>query len=639
MKVSQKSDVQQPTSKKIAQTIVLAHGRAAIYARFSTDNQKDTSIEDQVRRCRAKALTEGLDVPDSLVFGDFAISGKEVESRVQYQRLLAAWAKGEFEVLVVDQQSRICRNKIETAVLEEKIKLTGVRVICCGGVDTKNPGWDIIWAMTGTFDAKYRDDTAFAVKRGQEGAVLRGYSVSVPPYGYDRVPELSPSGDRLGTKFKINVEEAEIVKRIYRERSAGEALWPMVRRLNAEGILRRGKLWDRSSVRRVLENPIYAGKYVVSGVSYERPELKLVEDNFKAVVSPGSAQISKTGRGGGTSWATGLLRCSYHGAKRVDPKKGTVPGHYDGRYMTVKHNGKGQFLFCPECANEERAGVRTVGIPYVSSEQLQALFTVVMRSSFTPQSLEGFRQAVTGLRDKLPVEEVQTLNARVAGVDRAIARVVTSISLVDDEIAVEELQRRLVELQTDKKQAQGRLKFLQEEVSSMDTVIYEKQLSVDPRKILPLIFECGSPQSIRSVLSQLFRDVVLLPWEGLDRGIYRYRVTFSVANAIAHLTKTPALLDDWQTLEFEVRSSSRRTIAPVVSRLFEDGSKSDEGLGQTRTCVTCQQVKLLESFYLFNETKNSCRNTQCNACKSKYTVALARKRRLKRQAEGSDKQK
>ena len=47
--------------------------RAVIYARYSSDNQRDASIEDQVRQCRARIEQEGWQLGE--VYSDHAISG------------------------------------------------------------------------------------------------------------------------------------------------------------------------------------------------------------------------------------------------------------------------------------------------------------------------------------------------------------------------------------------------------------------------------------------------------------------------------------------------------------------------------------------------------------------------------------
>jgi hypothetical protein len=132
--------------------------------------------------------------------------------------------------------------------------------------------------------------------------------------------------------------------------------------------------------------------------------------------------------------------------------------------------------------------------------------------------------------------------------------------------------------------------------------------------VLPTIFEFNQPQHIRAVMSQLFREITLLPYDDLAKRTYNYRVTFSVANAVAQLTGTPVLLDDWQTIEYQVRSTSAGgKRSAMVYQLMEDGTYSDENLGQTRDCVVCSLELPVEEF---GKRKKDGYYTRCESCRT-----------------------
>ena len=73
--------------------------RAVIYARYSSDNQRDASIEDQVRECRARLEHEGWELAN--VYSDHGISGATI-LRPAYQQLLEDMRRGQFEVIVTE---------------------------------------------------------------------------------------------------------------------------------------------------------------------------------------------------------------------------------------------------------------------------------------------------------------------------------------------------------------------------------------------------------------------------------------------------------------------------------------------------------------------------------------------------------
>ena len=88
--------------------------RAAIYARFSTDRQDVRSLEDQRHRCERRAAERGWSVV--AVFTDAAMSGATL-NRSGLQELLASARRREFEVVLVDDLSRLSRDLGDTWTL------------------------------------------------------------------------------------------------------------------------------------------------------------------------------------------------------------------------------------------------------------------------------------------------------------------------------------------------------------------------------------------------------------------------------------------------------------------------------------------------------------------------------------------
>lgn len=85
--------------------------RCAIYARYSSDMQRESSIDDQIRKCKEYAAKQGWIVLEKHIFFDQAISGSKFEERASLQRLLAAAEQRPrpFDVLLMDDTSRLAR--------------------------------------------------------------------------------------------------------------------------------------------------------------------------------------------------------------------------------------------------------------------------------------------------------------------------------------------------------------------------------------------------------------------------------------------------------------------------------------------------------------------------------------------------
>ena len=86
--------------------------RAVIYARYSSELQRDASIEDQVRLCRERIDCEGWRV--GATYSDHAISGA-TRLRPGSQKLLEDARKGEFDVVVAEALDRLSRDQEDVA--------------------------------------------------------------------------------------------------------------------------------------------------------------------------------------------------------------------------------------------------------------------------------------------------------------------------------------------------------------------------------------------------------------------------------------------------------------------------------------------------------------------------------------------
>src|ERR1017187_4761365 len=110
--------------------------RAAIYARYSSENQRPESIADQVASCRRFAAERGFEVPDEHVYADEATSGS-LSDRSGLTALRAAAESGQFQVVFVDDLSRLARNTLLMLSVLEELRFNGVRVVSVAdGLDT-----------------------------------------------------------------------------------------------------------------------------------------------------------------------------------------------------------------------------------------------------------------------------------------------------------------------------------------------------------------------------------------------------------------------------------------------------------------------------------------------------------------------
>ena len=237
--------------------------RVLVYARYSSDAQRDASIEDQVRICRARADREGWDIRE--VYADHAISGATM-LRPDYQRLLADIRAGAGDIVLAESLDRFSRDQEHIAAFYKQVSYAGVRIVTLAEGEVS----ELHIGLKGTMGALYLKDLAQKTHRGMEGRLRQGRSLGRAPYGYRVVRRLAANGEPDRGLRAIVPEEAATVRRIFREHAAGMSPRQIARRLNAEGVPSpSGGIWYDASIRGrpgrgdgLLRNPVYIGQLV-----------------------------------------------------------------------------------------------------------------------------------------------------------------------------------------------------------------------------------------------------------------------------------------------------------------------------------------------------------------------------------------
>ena len=217
--------------------------KAAIYARYSSKNQSEKSIDDQIRVCKKYCAEHELTVCDEHIYVDEALSGSLL-NRPGLQALDKAAENREFEAVVVDDLSRLSRSNHQMLTLVLKFNYYQVKLISVSdGIVTDDENSKLGIQMRGLINELYLDDLRKKTLRGLEGQKLRGFSAGEKVYGYYTKPvgelKLNRKGQAKyeGMVHKINPDEAEIVKRIFKEFTEGKSIHKIALQLNEEKYL------------------------------------------------------------------------------------------------------------------------------------------------------------------------------------------------------------------------------------------------------------------------------------------------------------------------------------------------------------------------------------------------------------------
>jgi len=237
--------------------------RAVVYARYSSDLQRETSIEDQVQLCRERIKSEGWSYLHA--YTDRAISGSTT-LRPAYQRLLEDARHGQFDIVVAEALDRLSRDQEDIAGLFKRLKFAGARLftIAEGEIGELHVG------LKGTMNALFLKDLRLKVKRGLTGRVRQGRSAGGLAYGYRVIRELDGRGELIRGRRRIDEAEARVVRRIFEAFAAGKSPRAIAKMLNAEGVPGpRGRAWCDTMIRGhrlrgcgILHNEIYIGRLI-----------------------------------------------------------------------------------------------------------------------------------------------------------------------------------------------------------------------------------------------------------------------------------------------------------------------------------------------------------------------------------------
>ena len=245
--------------------------RAAVYARFSSENQRETSIEDQIRVCRQFASRDGITVLEDHIYFDEAQSGS-IRARPGLEALKRAAEDKQFDALLVDDSSRLSRDNQHFNTLLWLFQFWGISLISVSdGLDMREEHAKVAYQFRGIINELYLTDLKKKTHRGQMGQVLRGFAVGGRGYGYSSVPDGETKYDKKGRLradgFKVVIvpEEARVVQRMYRDFINGMAITKIASELNAEQLptrARRAGGWRLSTVARILKDEKYTAKFV-----------------------------------------------------------------------------------------------------------------------------------------------------------------------------------------------------------------------------------------------------------------------------------------------------------------------------------------------------------------------------------------
>ena len=223
---------------------------AVIYARYSSDNQREESIEGQIRECTAYAEKNGITIVKHYI--DRAISAK-TDNRPEFQQMIKDSDKKLFDIVLVWKLDRFARNRYDSARYKTQLKKNGVKLMSATEIISEGPEGIILESVLEGYAEYYSADLAEKVVRGQTENILKGRcNGGRGTFGYTLDPE---------RKFHIDPLTSPFVLESFKKYNEGSTMKEIRDWLNENGIKNPvGGAFTYNSVEHMLKNRRYIGE-------------------------------------------------------------------------------------------------------------------------------------------------------------------------------------------------------------------------------------------------------------------------------------------------------------------------------------------------------------------------------------------
>lgn len=337
--------------------------RAAIYARFSSHNQRDESIEIQVENCRAYCEEHGLHVVKE--YSDHAQTGRDT-NRAAFQRMLADADRHLFDYVVIYKVTRIMRNRDEMALLRIHLQRDGIEILYAGEQIADGSSGVL---QLGMLEVLAEWESAILAERVRDGIrknAERCLANGQRMFGWD----VGPDG-----RYVVNETEAGALRLARETIMAGGSIADAVRRL-APYRTKRGGPIRQQALTNMLRRPQNWGCYQYAGVVVEggMPALWTREEQERLEDRMGGPRKGRRGRDQEWFPLTGKL---YH-----EHADGTVAG-MRGWAGTSQNGTRHHYYQCGACRRTVR-----------KAETEEAVAQAVLRLLEDPATRERIADAV-----------------------------------------------------------------------------------------------------------------------------------------------------------------------------------------------------------------------------------------------------
>ena len=388
-----------------------AKERAVIYARYSSHNQTEQSIEGQLAKGHEFAAARGYTVVHE--YCDRAVSGR-TDNREAFQRMLSDTSKHQFDVIIVWKVDRFGRNREEIAFNKHRCKSNGVRVEYVAENLPDSPEAVILESVLEGMAEYYSLQLSQNVKRGQlESARKCQYVGGLMPLGYRADPQTM--------RYVPDEKTAPVVRLIFDMYAKGAIEAEIIRHLNEHGYRTpRGRPYTKSALATVLHNEKYIGVYTYRAES----ETIRVEGGVPALVDKDTfdkvQELMKIHRRAPSSaWTkqdyilSDKLFCGHCGTRMV--------GESGFSHTGVKHS----YYACQQKRKEHKCNKKSVRQDWIEGIVIEHVKSLLQDTELLELLADKAFEYYKASDDS--AEQKALLESKLAEVEKSIANLVKAV--------------------------------------------------------------------------------------------------------------------------------------------------------------------------------------------------------------------
>lgn len=495
--------------------------KAVIYARYSSSNQTEQSIEGQVRVCTEFCQRQGITIVDTYI--DRATSAsKDIEKRVEFLRMIKDSEKHPFDAVIVYKLDRFARNRYDSANYKFRLKKNGVQLISATENISQDPEGIILESVLEGMAEFYSAELGQKINRGlRESAYKNQYIGGTVPLGYKIVDK----------KFAIDEETAPYVREAFQRFVSGETVASICRSFNARGIRTvKNSKFGRSSFVKMFRNEKYIGNYqfhdyksncippIIDMETWEKVQTKLSKP-----VPSGTYKAKQI------YLLSQKVICGKCGSKMTAGKNSSTKGYSYSYYM---------------CSGKKTSRT-TCDMKNIKKEVLEEIVLKDAYSMLTDETIEML--AETAMKENEHELETNThipeLKQRITVIKASLDNLTKAIEIG---AAPDALIKRMMDLEKEKKELEAELRKEERDIP----------IVVDKYHIIYWLQSLRkgdiTDPDFQKQLIDLFVNSVTV-WDDPEPGVFTVTIAYNLSNLPTKTYKTTVGFEP-QTSRLEVKS-------------------------------------------------------------------------------------